>query len=125
MITIIYEARGGYPVSDGHVDDFIESLVFQHKSGSNATRVCSTGNVIRALQLAVAEGVVLPHEVNVVFRKPYRGTDENRDVALRIFPDGGIDPWPKGFADFEDGKLMKLIRTGSKFAMRWEMKGGE
>ena len=115
MITIIYEARGGYPVSDGHVDDFIESLVFQHKSGSNATRVCSTGNVIRALQLAVAEGVVLPHEVNVVFRKPYRGTDENRDVALRIFPDGGIHPWPHGFADFEDGKLMRLISwKGSK-----------
>lgn len=99
MITITYDAKHGRPFADGQVDDFVTGLIYRNSKGHQQGIVVSTENIITALRVAVREGKIAAQDVAFW----YNGTQ------LKLYPDGGIETWPDGFADFTEKKLLKLF----------------
>jgi len=99
MIRLEYDAIKGTAFKDGEMLYKVMQWVDLHNQGHIVTVVTATENALTMLRVAVKRHHIAAEDVEIWYR----------DQKLRLYPDGGIDPWPKGFADFTENMLMELF----------------
>ena len=90
MLKIIYDKNG-----DAHSDFLVEQIILSLKDGDSITT--STENIIHAARvLSLEKGIDIEFEYN------YEPVKMNEYKA--------IHNWPKGFADFQQNCITKLLK---------------
>jgi len=103
MITIHYdpECRA---VPDGQVAEYVNSLIAEHaRSTHSVLRAVGVGSIVQEFRLRVARGEIPHTDLQFVF--------EGQTITINEY--ARLSDWPKGFADFEDQRIVEIIRTMS------------
>ena len=90
-----YDAFYGQAVRDGSLDDWVQEIV----DADSGHWIFGTENIITALRLAVKQQRIPHTEITFLYKGQY----------LRTYPNGGLDPWPRGFADVTEDMLCKML----------------
>lgn len=99
MIRIIYDAVNGTPYRDGDAAQVIEDVIAK----GEALIVTASECVVHAARVAVRGGRLPLDKCQIEHR-----TDKG-DRVLKLYQDGGIDPWPAGFCDTIEKFILKLF----------------
>ena len=100
MIIYEYDPKSGGATPDGLVDSVVNYLIAIHNTGGDPVHLLSsTENVLHALRVAVKLGRVSADDIEIRF-------GEKRP---KMYRNGGIRPWPHGFADYHDGWHRDLL----------------
>lgn len=131
MIRLIYDAYEGKAFRDGDVHRVVEDIIVRAGNGDNIEVVFATDNFLNAMRVAIVHKRIDVDSVQLLCRRRVANLyvhdnnqdntggkiieevdffgDEQPERLLRIYPSGGISPWPKGFCDRTEFYLMELL----------------
>ena len=105
--TITYHPLGA-PVPDASAERLARDFLLD----PNQTNiVVSTSNFIDATRCLVADGVY-PHD-QIVFQYERQLNNDNEMIEININKYGNLSAWPKGFCDYTEMWLFRLIKIRS------------
>jgi len=90
-----------HPASQSRMGQFLARVA---AAGVQVIIETHSDHVLNGIRRAVRGGFLSPDQVAISFF-----TDPGCVVTLRIYSDGGIDPWPAGFFDQTEKDLMELF----------------
>lgn len=109
MLTLIYD-QYATPYADGNVNAVVLDCINLEKSINLSLRF-STSNILNAFRVAIMENRI-PRERVVIQYEDYAEDQMSapRLRTLTLYTNGGIKPWPKGFADFDTERYRDILR---------------
>lgn len=101
----IYEDIIFLPESLGlHPENLYEYLLNKIKTIENCSIFTYSSDVFSAVRLMALRGELEPLPILKYYTK-YGVT------TLKLYSDGGVNDWPKGFFDWEENCLMELLKV--------------
>lgn len=119
MLKLVYNPYTGYATRDGDLPEKVRELSEMTMSEEEYTFVFATDNLLNAMRVEFRQKR-LPldrfslwyHRTDPLPRHPEFGDIQlfpDGFVQLRLYPSGGISPWPHGFCDRTEFYLMDLL----------------
>ena len=85
---------------DGKCKEYANQLVSAASIAEEPIDVVISNHLVfNEIRIAVKKGLILPEDVEIRFN----------NELIRIYPSGGVSPWPDGFCDHIDKQLLELI----------------
>lgn len=122
MITYIYDPINGVPVRDYAAEMTMIALIAEHAAfpDREITYRGATENTLHALRELVCLNTVPLDAVQIQYDRPESELGPARLIPLKLYANGGIRPWPNGFADTQEGFLITLVRQAKYLQAREE-----
>lgn len=109
MIYLTYDPYQGVAYRDGEVDTYIDSIVDSleaardHNMQIDVHITYATDNILEAFRLAVHQRRIPFDVVQILWQR------EDDLAQINIDPNGNLEEWPEGFADYTMKKISQLI----------------
>lgn len=111
-IELVYDPMNGFVIQDGRINDYIDNICSISESSGYCEIKLTIGSetLLTELRARHKEKRLIIEEQ--ILYKPKGYATKGDCYILTIDDDGRLDHYPKGFSDYTDDALMRLLYTG-------------